>query len=334
MAYIYKKTVGDKSYYYLRISKRIKDKLAVKDIAYLGSNIEDVKNSLNKLHSHQKEIRKGYNAINKAIETNYYLEKVKQKKLKEDKYLSKNLLEQIEAIKLHYISRFIKQDELTKRETYKHFLIEFAFNSTSIEGNTITLNEAHRLLEENILPKDKTLREVYDLQNTESVFFWLLELKPVIKEEIVTRIHDMLLEEIDVRKGYRTHDIRVFKSRFDSTPFKYINADMRILFKWLDDNKKKLHPFVLAVMLHHKLEKIHPFSDGNGRTGRMLMNYLLIKNHYPPLVVSNKRRKEYLDAMSQADNSGLTDINPSNYKKLIQFAAEEMILSYWNNFNI
>jgi Fic family protein len=334
MAYIYRKTIGDKSYYYLRISKRIKDKLVVKDIAYLGSNIEDVKNNLSKLHSYQKEIRKGYKSIKKALDSNYYLEKVRGKKLKEDGFLQKDMLEQIEAARLHYKTKFLKHDELTLKEAYKHFLIDFAFNTTSIEGNTITLNEAQHLLVENILPKDKTLREVYDLQNTESVFFWLLGNRPVIKEELAVMIHDRLLDRIDVRKGYRTHDIRVFKSRFESTPFMYIGTDMKLLFKWYEEQKKKLHPFALSVIFHHKLEKIHPFSDGNGRTGRMLMNFILIKNKYPPFVISNKRRKEYLDAMNKADLSGLTKTNLNEYGELVQFAAEEMISTYWNNFNI
>ena len=334
MVYIYKKIINGKAYYYLRISKNLNGKVLVKDIAYLGNKVSEIEKKLDNLKKYQKEIRKGYKNIQKFLNSNYYLEKAKKKKLKKDDYLEKERLEQIEAIKLHYNQSFLKLDKLTIDETYKHFLIDFAFNTTSIEGNTITLKEANRLLKEEILPKNKTLREVYDLQNTEKVFLWLLKNKPVINEKLIIKIHDELLGGIDVRKGYRNQEIRIIGSRFDVSPAKYIQTDMKILMKWFDKNKSKLHPFVLSVLLHHKLERIHPFADGNGRTGRMLMNYFLIRNKYPPFIVSKKRRSDYLNALNKADKSDLNDIGPKSYNNLIIYLAEEIIASYWNNFNI
>ncbi|MFH1439517.1 MAG: Fic family protein [Candidatus Woesearchaeota archaeon] len=334
MAYLYKKQINGKVYYYLRISKRVDGKLVVNDVAYLGSNITEVEKKLEQLEKYQKEIRKGYHNIRKFIESDYYLEKIKEKKLKKNEYIKPEQLNKIEAIKLHYSQHFLKQDKLTLSETYNHFLIDFAYNTTSIEGNTITLEEAQKLLEEDILPKDKTLREVYDLQNTEKVFFKLLEEMPLINEKLIVDIHDLLLDKIDVRRGYRNNEIRVFKSRFNASPVKYIKTDMGLLMKWLKENRNKLHPLVLAGLFHHKFEMIHPFSDGNGRTGRMIMNYILIKKGYPPFIVSKKRRNDYLKAMSSADKADLKNIKPKYYKVLTNYLAEEMIASYWNNFNI
>jgi len=333
MAYIYKKIVNGRTYYYLRISKRIKGKLIVKDIAYLGSKISEVETKLNKLTKYQKEIKKGHRTIKKFIQTNHYLEKIRKKKLKKNKYFNEGMLEQIEVIKLHFNDYFLKLDELTIKETYQHFLIDFAFNTTSIEGNTITLEEANKLLKEEILPKNKTLREVYDLQNTEKVFFWLLEKKPVINERLIIKLHDELLDKIDVRKGYRTQEIRVFRSRFKASPMKYISMDMKLLFKWFKENRER-HPLVLAGMMHHKLEKIHPFADGNGRAGRMVMNYILMKKGYPPLIITKKRRGDYLEVLNKADKADLENKEAKNYKALINYLAEEMISSYWNNFNV
>lgn len=334
MVYIYRKKINGNCYYYLRLSKRVKGRQVVKDIAYLGNNLAEVKKKLEKLDDYKEEIRKGYNNIKRFVNSTYYLEKVKQKKLKKSGYLEQDFLEQIEALKLHYASHFFKLDRLTVDEAYKHFLIDFAFNTTSIEGNTITLKEAQKLLEEDILPKNKTLREVYDIQNTENVFFWLLEKRPIINEKLIIEVHDKLMERIDSRKGYRTHEIRVFKSRFDASPVRYISIDMKLLFEWFNENKNKLHPFVLGSIFHHKLEKIHPFADGNGRTGRMMLNYILMREGYPPLIVAKTRRNNYLDALSAADKSGLKDFKTENYKKLITYLAKEMISSYWNNFNI
>ncbi len=89
---------------------------------------------------------------------------------------------------------------------------------------------------------------------------------------------------------------------------------------------------VLATLFHHKFEKIHPFMDGNGRVGRMLLNYILIKKGYPPLIVKKKFREDYLDSLGKADKSSLVEIRKKDYFNLVQFVAEEMILSYWDIF--
>mgnify|MGYP001950623978 CR=1 FL=1 len=105
-----------------------------------------------------------------------------------------------------------------------------------------------------------------------------------------------------------------------------------IYFILYPKNKKKFHPIVISAMLHQKFEKIHPFAEGNGRTGRMLMNYILVKQGYPPFIIRNSRRSDYLDALGEADKSSIKEINPKYFKDLVKFLAEEMIDSYWNNF--
>jgi len=333
MVYIYKKIIGNKTYYYLRASKRKGEKIIVKDIAYLGNSIEDVKKSLERLTQYREKIRKAYKTINNFIESNYYIEKARASKLKKDLFLDKKLVE-VEACKLHYLKVFQKRDELTKKEILKDFVIEFSFNTTSIEGNTITLQEARNLLEEGLTPKNRTLREIYDLQNTEKVFFDILKAakNTDITHELIIKIHSNLMENIDARKGYRTTDVRVIHSHFDATPAPYVKTDMDILLRWYNQNKTKLHPLVLATIFHHKFEKIHPFMDGNGRTGRMLLNFILIKNDYPPIIFYKKNREDYLKALRKADESDLTKALKKDYFPLVQFTADEMINSYWNIF--
>ena len=331
MVYIYKKTIGEKKYYYLRASQRKGDKIIVKDIAYLGISIEDVKNALEKLPKHSEQIRKAYKTINNFLESNRYLEKIQGLKLKKDKFIEYEKLLELEACKLHFNTDFKKNDELTKREILKNFVIEFAYNTTSIEGNTIKLSEVRSLLEEGLTPKNKTLREIYDLQNTEKVFLSLFELKEEINHELIQRIHSELLENIDARKSYRITEVRVIKANFKATPAPYVKADMDLLLKFYYENKNKLHPLVLAVIFHHKFEKIHPFMDGNGRTGRMLLNYILLRNNYPPLIILNKERREYLDVLKKVDKINLTEIDES-YQLLVNFVSNQMIKNYWNIF--
>jgi Fic family protein len=334
MVYIYKKTIGGKPYYYLRASVRKKNKVISKDIHYLGSDINAIKNKLKAIPTkYSDEIRKTYKTINRFVEVNHYLEKVKLLKLKKDLFLSKDDLENLESCRLHWNNSFLKLDSLTREETLKNFIIEFAFNTTSLEGNTITLKQAQSLLQDNLTPKNKTLREIYDLQNTEKVFNKLFDTtKRDINHELICEIHDELLENIDARKGYRTADVRVFKANFKSTPAPYVKADMNLLIKWYNENEKNLHPFVLSTMFHHKFEKIHPFMDGNGRTGRMLLNYILLKKEHPPLMIRKKNRLIYLEKLHKADECDLTKNNAEDYKQLIEFNAKEMSENYWNIF--
>jgi fido (protein-threonine AMPylation protein) len=331
MVYVYKKLIGKKPYYYLRVSERKGKKVVSRDLAYLGNSIKEVKKELKNLSKYKKEIRKSYKKIHQFLESNHYLEKTEKLKLKKDSFLDKKQTG-VEACKLHYNSEFKRLDNLTKKEIFKQFIIEFAFNTTSIEGNTITLEEARNLLEEGKTPKNKTLREIYDLQNSEKVFFELLESKEDLSHDFITKVHDKLLENIDSRKGYRTRDIRVFKATFKSTPGIFVKTDMGLLLKWHNKNKKKLHPLVLAGIFHHKFEKIHPFMDGNGRTGRMLLNYILMKNNYSPLIIHNKTRSEYLAFLKDADKAGLNTNKKEDYLKLVQYIADEMINFYWDIF--
>ncbi len=331
MVYIYKKPVGNKIYYYLRASERKNGKVIAKDIAYLGSSLEEIKQSLEKLPQHSEKIRKAYKTIHNFLESNRYLQKAKESKLKKDEWLGDKTPE-IEACKIHYNNEFRKNPAPTKQEIYKNFIIEFAYNTASIEGNTIKLDEARKLLDEGLTPKNRTLREIYDLQNTEKVFLFLLEKKQELSHDLIINIHKSLMENIDDRMGYRTSDVRVIRANFKATPAPYVKTDMDILFKWYEQSKKYLHPLVIATIFHHKFEKIHPFMDGNGRTGRILFDAVLINNNYPPVIVHKKKRDKYLQALRTADPSYLSKANKEHYQKLIDFMAEEMTETYWNIF--
>ncbi|MBT4351453.1 hypothetical protein HOD20_02900, partial [archaeon] len=328
MVYIYKKIISGKPYYYLRMSKKINNKSVTKDIAYLGNDPQKIEKKLESIEKiYKKEIRKAYRNIKKFITSEYILNKIKEQKIKSNVYLEKNLLEEIESVKYHFNNYFLKENELTIREIYNNYLIEFAYNTTSIEGNTINLQEAVKLLNENITPKNKTLREIYDLQNTKKVFFNLLEKKKNINHKSIIEIHDNLLENIDNRTGYRFHDVRVFRSKFNTTPGKYVKSDMDILLNWYKKIKKELHPFVLASIFHQKFEKVHPFSDGNGRTGRMLVNIILMNHNYPPIIVRKKKRVDYLSSLSEGDNISLTKMDNKSFYKIIHFLGDELIIN-------
>lgn len=331
MVFIHVKKIGNVKYYTLRISARKGDKVITKDLCNLGNDISKIK--IEDLeNNYSTEIRKSYRTIKKFLDSNHYEEEIK--KVRMNDYFSKDQIVSIEAIKLHYNSKFLNLDKKTQEQANESFLINFAVNSTSIEGNTITLKEANKLFKEDIIPKDRTLREVNDLTNTKKVIEYLNEDKPKISLELIIKIHDLLLKDIDKRTGLRNHDIHIFGQPFKPTPKNFVRKDMEILMSWLDENYNKIYPLALVTYFHHKFESIHPFSDGNGRTGRVLMNYILQKLNYPPLVISRRFRKEYLDSMNKADTSikkGLTMVD-NNYRKLLDFMFSQYKLSYWDTF--
>ncbi len=330
MVFIYKKIVKGNPLYYLRISKRVGTKVVSKDIAYLGNSLEGAKKKILNLPKYKGEIRKSFRKINLYIESEHYKDKIIEMKLKRDELIGNNLTE-VEACKLHYLD-FNESDKKTINSFIESFATHFSYNTTSLEGNTITLEEARKMLESGVSPKDRTLREIYDLRNTKDVFLDIFNKKANISHNSIISIHKKLMKDIDERIGYRTADIRVIKSRFDSTPVEYVKADMEILINWYNENKKKLHPLALAGIFHHKFEKIHPFFDGNGRTGRILMNSILINNGYPPIIIDKKKRPGYLDALGSADKIDLIKVDKVKYKNLIKYISDEFILTYWNHF--
>ncbi|MBL7148288.1 MAG: Fic family protein [Nanoarchaeota archaeon] len=336
MVYIHVKRIGNKKYYSLRVSVRKGDKIITKDICNLGSDISKI--TIDDLvKKYKNEIRRSYKTIKRFLDTSFYLEKVKKLKIKKDPYLTKEQLINIEAILLHFSSKFLKIDKLTQEEIFEGFVINFAVNSNSIEGNTITLEEAYNLFKENITPRNRTLQEVYDLINTKKVVEFIKNKKSEINLDFIEKIHDTLLENIDQRKGFRSHDIRIFGQPFKPSPARYVKADMKLLLEWYNKNKKSLHPLVLVTLFHHKFENIHPFSDGNGRTGRVIVNYMLSLFGYPPFVISRRFRKEYLSSMNQSDSvlkKGLTENDVKGYKRLVDFIYSQFKLSYWDNFLI
>jgi len=149
MVYIYKKVIGKKDYYYLRASSRKNGKQITKDIAYLGSNIEEAKKNFPNIAKNKQEIKKAYRRINLFLEKEYYRNRAKEKKLKKDLFLENSLID-IESCKIHFEKVFKKLDNLTQKEIIENFSIDYTYNTTSLEGNTITLEEAKNFFEENM----------------------------------------------------------------------------------------------------------------------------------------------------------------------------------------
>ncbi len=192
--------------------------------------------------------------------------------------------------------------------------IEWSYNSTNIEGNTLNLNETRMVLQEGITVKGKTLREHLEVSNHHEAIEFVESLaqnKSDINERNVLKIHEIVMTKIQREFAgiYRNGMVRISGANFvPPNPLK-VQMLMDDFFDFIKSNSLMLNDIEMATVLHHRFVWIHPFFDGNGRTVRLLMNLYLMQKGYPPAIILAKDRKKYYDALNKA-NSG-------NYEKLM-----------------
>jgi len=319
--YIEKKKIGNNTYTYLKVSVRVGDKVKTKTIAYLGKepiSKNELKAKIAKLKLRAEEIKK----------------ELKEEADINREFLDESQLNELEKLRKDFSKKLRRLDKKLIEDMFRDFKTYYVYNTNAIEGNTITLQETDLLLNKNKTPEGRDLRDVYDHINEREAFDFISENKPGISNELIIKLHSMLLKNIDKRiGGFRLHNVRVFGASFDTSPAEYVKTDMSLLLKWYHKNKNRLHPLALAAIFHEKFERIHPFYDGNGRAGRMIVNLILIKNDFPPLIVENKKRKKYYEVLSIAHNAELTKTDTKLYKPLVSFFYERIISTYKEIFS-
>jgi len=198
----------------------------------------------------------------------------------------------------------------TLENRYEAFVSEFTYDSTGIEGNTLTLRETAAVLFEGATPA-KTLREIYEVLNHKKAFDYLLSYKSDFSKNLLCALQTIVTEntlkpEVAKQAGvYRTVPVFIRGAKISPPPPEQVHKEMRSLLSWYSKNKHSLHPVVLAGYVHAAFEAIHPFIDGNGRTGRLVINFLLHKNNYPMISIHRTQRMRYLKTLAQAQNGNL-----------------------------
>ena len=195
--------------------------------------------------------------------------------------------------------------------------VEYSYNSTAIEGNTLSLNETRLILEEGVTISGKSLREHLDVINQKEAISWIegfVKNKAKIKEAEIIEMHRLTLKGISNNWAgkYKTSQNRILGSKLKTTPPYKVHSEMDNLVHKIDNNKE-FNAIELAAYAHHELVRIHPFVDGNGRTARLLMNLILMQEGYPPVVIIKKERKKYFDALEKA--------HFGNFKDFFNFVA-------------
>jgi len=209
------------------------------------------------------------------------------------------------------------------------FRVELTYSSNAIEGNTLSRAETAVVLEKGITVAGKPLKDHLEATNHAAAYDWIKKLvkkKPhQIDENVVLGIHRLVLKSIDDANAgaYRRLPVRIAGSPVILPNPAKVPALMDAFFVWLD-SKSNLHPVRLAAEAHYRLVSIHPFSDGNGRTARLLMNLILMQSGYPPAMIRPKDRLGYIHALEQAQTGGSMD----DFENVIAKAVERSLDIY------
>ena len=188
------------------------------------------------------------------------------------------------------------------------FMIEYTYNSNAIEGNTLTLRETALVLRGLTIDK-KPIKEHLEATQHRDAFNYVCELvskKEVISEAAVKEIHSIVLNDRPGDRGvYRRVPVRILGAiHIPPNPMK-IPVLMSELF---DEYKAGTDNIVKKIALFHLgFERIHPFIDGNGRTGRLVANLELMKAGYPPIDIKFTDRNEYYDSFNQFDETNSSE---------------------------
>ncbi|MFB0842362.1 Fic family protein [Paenibacillus oleatilyticus] len=196
----------------------------------------------------------------------------------------------------------------TLRSIREHLIVNWTYHSNAIEGNTLTLSETKVALE-GITIGGKTIKEHLEVINHKEAILYVEDIvrrHEPLSEWQIKSIHRLILKGIqdDFAGIYRKENVLISGVRHIPPDALQVPLAMEQFIQWYDSEGEQLHPVAKAAMVHSDFVKIHPFIDGNGRTARLLLNFELMKNGYPPIVVEKENRLAYYSALDDAHTTG------------------------------
>jgi len=242
------------------------------------------------------------------------------------KYLHKTIASRLEA-KRKELNKLRPLPKVAVKKLQEKLRLEMTYNSNAIEGNSLTLKETFLVISEGITVKGKPLKDHLETRDQYAALEYLYDLvdrhkQNTISEKLIRSIHQIVVQETEKEQAGKYRDANVFIMGAKHTPpdaFE-ISRLMNNLIIWLKQNNKKISTVELAALFHHKLVQIHPFLDGNGRTARLIMNLILMKDAYPLTIILKNDRKKYYGVLAKAD--------AGDYTPLVNFIAQTVERSF------
>ena len=249
----------------------------------------------------ESSVRKG----NKVIKKEKYLGKEIPKNIKEikekfEKEIKADLNKKLELIKKDFQAEWKKLPKSVKEKQKEEISIAFTYNTNAIEGSTITLEETREIIHDKIAP-NKPLRDVKETDVHNKVFLNMLNKKEKITSKLLLRWHQEIFGETksDLSGKYRDYLVKI--GSYIAPDWQEVQTLMNQLVEFIDKNQNKMNPVELAGRAHFKFESIHPFGDGNGRIGRLIINHILWHSGYPMIIIEYKKRKSYYKAFTKKE---------------------------------
>lgn len=284
MSYIEILKRKEKEYYYLTKNIRISENKWKKVRIFMGNK----RPSNEELSKFAKKVEE---KIKPFLKTSNYA------------FLSEQDAEVLQDLKESYIIWSKKVPKSVKEKLNEDFIIRFTYNSNAIEGNRLTLRETALILKDKVIPSGVRAQDYNEAINGKECLDYIKEYKGELNTKFLEKINQILTKNTGITYGGRIRffDVKIFGSSHVPPPHAEVKKQLLNLFKWYSANKNKLHPFELAAMIHFKIAWIHPFEDGNGRTARTVMNFILMKYGFPMFFIPFEKREEYYHCLDIAD---------------------------------
>ncbi|HUY70141.1 MAG TPA: Fic family protein [Candidatus Baltobacteraceae bacterium] len=262
--------------------------------------------------------------------TYYYLEHslvINGKTTKRERYLGKSIPKDIERVRSDFESELKQEvwyprlDSIRKNfgkemrsmpkeavEKYiDNFSIRFTYNTNRIEGSMLSLKDTSALIEHGISPMGRLTRDMDEAEAHNTVFHEMLDTRAELTLGLILKWHRQLFDKTKpgIAGRLREHRVYITGSKFLPPIPQEVQSRIIEFFRWYDKAKRLMNPVELAALCHLKFETIHPFTDGNGRVGRLIMNFVLNKNGYPMLDIPYTNRMSYYNALERAQTRGV-----------------------------
>lgn len=235
---------------------------------------------------------------------------------------TQNILEE----KLKKLNKLRPLSSILILKLKERFEVEMTYNSNAIEGNTLTLKETYWVIQQGITVKGKPLKDHLEAKNHKEALDYLYELidhnsSHAISGHLIKSLHALVIQDINRSIAGQYRNVDVFITGTDHVPPSALEVPhkMQELITWAQRNYEKLNIIEFASIFHHKFVHIHPFEDGNGRVGRLLMNIFLMQYGFPLTIIQKNDRQKYYRVLSAADNG--------NYKPLVIFVYQAVLRS-------
>lgn len=191
---------------------------------------------------------------------------------------------------------------LERPDIYNQFMLSLTYNTNRIEGSTLTEPETAAILFDNVSLPNRNIIEQMEVKNHQSALDFLLRhirKAGKINGQFILKIHGILMNGIrQDAGGYRNHDVRIVGANVPTANYMRVPGLMESLLKEVNDTPKDVIGH--CAKIHSRLEQIHPFSDGNGRIGRLIIHAMLLRKNYPPAVIKQEKKRFYLKYLNRA----------------------------------